>query len=113
MDKQEIFDTVVTNLRLQGCKSEVGGACMYRGPNNTKCAAGHLIPDKLYDPDMENRNFLGVLIKFPSTAEMFSKKDVKLICDLQWIHDKFEVRDWESNFETIASLHGLVYSPIK
>ncbi len=30
-------------------------ACLYRGPNDTKCAFGLFIPDNLYTPEMEGK----------------------------------------------------------
>lgn len=53
MNKQEIFDKVYTELSKQGVPSvDPYGNCLYRGPNGTKCAVGHLIPDELYDEEM-------------------------------------------------------------
>lgn len=57
MNAQEIFDTVFTKLYEQGKQSvdpELPHTCMYRGPDGMKCAAGFLIPDELYRPEMEN-----------------------------------------------------------
>lgn len=58
---QQMFDHVLQALRAQGHASVAlyaGGSsakyvCVYRGPNGDKCAAGHLIPDELYDPRMD------------------------------------------------------------
>lgn len=30
-----------------------GGCCKYRGPENTKCVIGHIIPDSMYDMEIE------------------------------------------------------------
>ena len=57
MTKQQIFDKVVRGLAKQGFRQSMGGAlnnvCSYRGKRDTKCAAGHLIPDRLYRKDLE------------------------------------------------------------
>jgi hypothetical protein len=71
IDRQAIFDTAITAVIKQGVPSmgdicdgvvwddkgkiPVLGkvACMYRGPNETKCAIGHLIPDDAYDTLIE------------------------------------------------------------
>ena len=56
---QEIFDVSTKALIEQGFPSydpDYGGTCYYRGPNGTKCAIGHLIPDDKYDPDFEGQN---------------------------------------------------------
>lgn len=52
---QKIFNKVVQHLHDQGEPSIENGVCKYRGPNNTKCAIGALIPDSSYDPKMEGR----------------------------------------------------------
>lgn len=57
MNNQEAFDLMVNHLIAQGkpaIDEEDGGSCLYRGPNNTKCAVGILIPDDKYTPSMEN-----------------------------------------------------------
>lgn len=53
---QEAFDIVYKGLEAQGWKQslkEDSDDCCFRGRNNTKCAIGHLIPDELYEPEME------------------------------------------------------------
>lgn len=62
MNAQEIFDTVARHLHKQGkragkydndSRDEADFRCLYRGPEGTKCAVGCLIPDELYDPNIE------------------------------------------------------------
>lgn len=64
MEMQEIFDTVVGGVIDQGGPSGVfvGTRFMglYRAPDGKKCAAGQLIPDSEYTPDMENTNFTDI-----------------------------------------------------
>jgi hypothetical protein len=52
--KQQIFDQVARAIIAQGKPSVDNTQCLYRAPDGCKCAAGHLIPDDEYDPDMEN-----------------------------------------------------------
>lgn len=54
--KQETFDEVATFLLNQGgpAYDEEKDVCLYRGLNNTKCAAGCLIPDSEYKSYMDN-----------------------------------------------------------
>lgn len=56
--EQEIFDFVLAKIREQGrpSYSPEGGTCYYRGPDGTKCAVGHLIPDEIYSSFMEGMN---------------------------------------------------------
>lgn len=52
--KQQIFDQVARAIIAQGKPSVDDTHCLYRAPDGSKCAAGHLIPDDEYSPDMEN-----------------------------------------------------------
>lgn len=52
---QETFNIVSECLLKQGdFSTDEKGACYYRHPDGSKCAAGWLIPDALYDAEMEN-----------------------------------------------------------
>lgn len=112
---QEIFDYVVARLRAQGEKSEGActrlnlepyGGCLYRGPRGLKCAAGHLIPDAFYDPDMEGRG----VAKIPYFLD-WSKEARQLVDRLQVIHDNHAVCDWEMSFAELAEDFGLAAPP--
>lgn len=57
MNNQEAFDLMVNHLITQGRPAvDDKGQCLYRGPNNTKCAVGILIPADKYTPALENLN---------------------------------------------------------
>src|SRR3546814_5767296 len=51
---QEALNRAVRGIVAQGqlAKNE-DDDCLYRGPNNTKCGVGHLIPDNLYREGIE------------------------------------------------------------
>lgn len=109
---QEIFDTVVNGLRQQGCRSEDEAGCVYRGPNNTKCAAGLLIAEAEYDFTME-RNTIDELLKMdmcPISLRDRLSPHLVLIKRLQNIHDSETISTWEACFEFIASHFNLVYN---
>ena len=58
IEAQELYDFVVAAIVKQG-RPSVGDndRCLYRGPDGLKCAAGHVIPDGIYSPEiMENRS---------------------------------------------------------
>ena len=120
MTEQETFDTVVTALREQGCQSVLcwesslplpskQNLCRYRGENDTKCAAGHLIPDELYDENMESHDWMGLVQKWPSIAALGLPND--LVFALQQIHDHQPVEDWEMYWRELAETHNLKYVP--
>ena len=61
LSAQEIFDRVLTHLRKQRQPSVAWHnptgrlMCAYRGVFGQKCAAGVLIPDAVYSPEMDRR----------------------------------------------------------
>lgn len=113
---QKTFNKVVRALRKQGCKSQKptgdydgSMSCLYRGPNNTKCAAGHLIPNKLYDKRME-----GQVAKGSRVSKVLEScgHDPDFVCGLQFIHDSYEPAQWEKRFQIIADKHRLKVPPL-
>ena len=112
--KQETFDEVVAHLRRQGCKAENDDGCAYRGDGGTKCAAGCLIPDEEYRPDLEGCSVLDPsMSKASPPGEIVDRlgHDLVLVCDLQRAHDSLSVGSWEWRFQKIAEIHGLEYHP--
>jgi len=56
VNKQEMFDAIVTGLAAQGWRQSTDQAqdlCRYRSHDGLKCAIGHLITDGNYTPDLE------------------------------------------------------------
>lgn len=97
--QQGLFDTVVTHLFTQGRPALITpeddfdgavGDCLYRGPNNTKCAVGCLIPDDRYTPDLENLEASNPLVM---SAVGAPAEHGRLMKDLQLAHDSGAVRD--------------------
>lgn len=57
MNKTEVIVETVKRVLEQGQPSisvAAAGACLYRGPNGTKCAIGMWIPDEKYNADFDN-----------------------------------------------------------
>lgn len=130
---QELFTISATHLLKQGCRAEtesenggygIGGSgkvCCYRGPNNTMCAAGVLIPDSEYKPDMENKSVFGLidrgdLLTDERKAEFVAHsgllKDLQNVHDLsqkpgEWCSAQRPVDLWRECLEAVASAHGL------
>ena len=104
MTEQEIFDKVATHLLTQMAKSSrlnplippaiQGETCLYRDSFGRKCAVGCLIPDELYDPDMDPRSVAELLDEFPELDSL--RKHVALLEDLQGIHDTVEPTRWKT-----------------
>lgn len=128
MTNQEIFDKVLTHLRVQGRASvEEGVGCMYRGPGGTSCAVGCLIPNYLYDPVIEGLSAdcsrtskaLGVSIasrdKFLAIMDGlgFNDNQRSFLQRLQGAHDlklaERGIEAWEEKMAEIAFEEGLTY----
>ena len=114
MNKQEIFNTVVTHLRQQNCRSvSASGVCLYRGPNGTKCAAGVLIPDELFREGYNNLRFDYLIRYKPEIRDLFDDAEcLRLILDLQTVHDISTPEIWEDKFQGL-SLKYDVEMPVK
>src|SRR6185436_2009551 len=117
--KQQTFDMVVEGLRKQGCRSmdPSNQVCVYRSKDGHKCAAGMLIPDEDYKVDFE----MCVIEPVPTCrtseaqrelCELIGKNhDLKLVRDLQVIHDVYDFREWEEKWKNTALEHELMYTP--
>jgi hypothetical protein len=113
--QQRIFDYVVAMLAQQGGPSTEGlNLCAYRGDYNRKCAIGHLIPDEVYQPDMDGRGIEGggsmliFLTDFPELKhlDLFGS----LLRDLQKAHDESVLRcaAWmRERLRYVAKVYGL------
>ena len=114
MTDQEVFDKVVLALRKQGRKStRLNGygqrICRYRGDYGRKCAAGHLIPDELYDRRMESNNWFSIVMMWPGLQAIGFPGS--LVYALQCIHDFEPVQNWETCWQELANENGLTYTP--
>lgn len=105
--RQEAFDRVVRGLAAQGWERSVSerGTCLYRGPEGRKCAAGHLIPDDLYDPAMETwaaaRQEVRCALPTVSDGPGFVR-------DMQVAHDHPE-KTLKEDFRDLAASHELTW----
>lgn len=106
---QEVYDQIVNHLRKQRKQSlEEGVGCRYRS-GDLKCAAGCLIADDEYDPEMEENGWISLMDmgKVPNDHS-------HLIQEMQGVHDGWfdqSLGIWEEKFEDIAKNFKLVYSP--
>jgi hypothetical protein len=109
---QEIFDTVVTHLRKQGCKSEDENGCLYRTPDGLSCAVGALIPSQAYSPAMEDRSLQKLLDSelLPLDLQNEFMKHRALLSYLQDLHDVSPVSLWEVKLSKTATRFNLRYS---
>lgn len=104
---QATFNKVVRHLRKQGKKSMDDVQCLYRSPDGLKCAAGCLIPNKLYKPSFEGN----VINDNNEVTRLINKLgyNSNLVRKLQYIHDQYDVLDWEWGFRETADEFKLKY----
>ena len=114
---QQVFDQVAKHMLTQMQKSEGTFThdsegtftydevkCLYRAEGGLKCAAGCLIADDEYDPEMENKGWPTLV-----TDGIAPKEHEYLISRLQGLHDNIEPKWWKSELEDIATVFGLVF----
>jgi hypothetical protein len=109
LTSQEIFNTVATKLLAQGvAAASPDGKCFYRGPNGTKCAAGHLIPDENYSETLEHKPASNELVM---KAMGIDETDKRLVRTLQGAHDNTlrnqGIDVWKKRMRIIASDYKL------
>ncbi len=109
MEAQEIFNIVCEHLMKQNAKSmylkDNLEMCLYRGPNGLKCAAGVLIDDADYTPEMENRRIGALVFECAALSHLFEHRI--LLHELQNIHDNYEVVNWSDRLRIIGAVEGL------
>lgn len=115
---QELFDRSVKGLINQKFvrSADGSGHCMYRGPNGTKCAIGHLIEDSEYVKEMEGKSFYALIIRYGDSIkamENLSDNEKYLLYDLQTVHDCFVPLDWMGEWGRIAPRYNLDTSVLK
>ena len=108
---QETYDTVVEHLLKQGGPSMLKGSnvtCAYRGDNGRKCAAGILIPDDRYHPNMENKSVKAWDVR--DVIEELGYVNGDLLQRLQEAHDS-SAEDWNAKIvfrlREVARIYGL------
>lgn len=122
---QDVFNQVATHLLTQKKRSvqstsSGGSQCAYRGSVGTSCAAGCLIADDEYDPEMDSVEAIGKGW-YSLTAKglvPYTQHD-DLIMELQSIHDRNTYADpvticihWKIALKDLAKEYGLTLPPI-
>jgi len=88
---EEVFEYIKHHLltQMKKCVND-RGLCLYRNEQGLKCAAGCLIPDDLYNPDLEHERWSALV------RQQFAPADHKqLIQRMQYMHDERPVSDWK------------------
>ncbi len=118
MTLQEIYTKVAHHLLKQNCRSVLPEShskyvtgepnCAYRSANKTSCAAGCLIDDEHYNPEMElQRASSSRVIKALVASGVFAGVEdentaLDLIGSLQTLHDRAPVSRWRQDLKNVA-----------
>lgn len=83
--KESMKAHIIANFK--GKSVDIGGECLYRGPNEAKCAVGLFIPDSLYHSCMEQLSPKKILNDFPILADKMPLETIELTI-FQMVHDE-------------------------
>lgn len=114
MNKQEIFDKVVTHLLTQKKKAlSKDGKCVYLNEDGFKCAIGCLIPDG--HPAQYCDGGIQSIISYSDISELFGIRsmywlDTPFLKQLQLIHDTCDVVEWYSQLHGMAVKYDLKFN---
>ena len=101
---QEVFDKVARHLLTQNARAVDGdGFCRYRTPDGLKCAVGCLIPDELYDPEMEGKSVCSLVREESGVGKYLQEFNLALVMALQGVHDAVTPSQWLSELLDVAS----------
>lgn len=110
---QEVFNHVVNHLRQQKTKSMDASrlACLYRGPEGRKCAAGCLIADDEYEPSLERQSWRHLVqMQRVPCVHVDLIAELQNAHDLSWVDDNDALNDLEPRLALIAIKFGLIYT---
>lgn len=118
MNNQETFNLIAVGIYYQGeqCTNSIGH-CAYRNESGLKCAFGQVLPDSMYEEDMEGISVETILETYSEVEVLFNGVDITLLENLQSIHDNFESGDfrnywlWECN-RTAKDYNLTPWSPV-
>ena len=111
LTKTEIINKAFDGIIKQGRKSLASYSdtrCLYRGVEGTKCAVGQLIPDELYDGDMEEIAITeegSALWKALEGVGCNYDSHMDLLKNIQKVHDLKTVAEWPEYKEFYLKKH--------
>lgn len=103
---QALFDTMVNGIKKQNRLSKEENqyklgmnslpVCYYRHPQDSsvRCVMGHLIPDEMYEPEMETRNALDLLHNYPDLAKHFAINMYDHYNEVSWETSRARLLRW-------------------
>lgn len=93
-ERTEMVEKVIGHLREQGVRATTpdngfdAPACQYRGANGTKCAVGFLIPDEIYEADLEGHGVSQLPLEVLMHIGAGDSETLNTLSHLQGLHDR-------------------------
>lgn len=96
MNKQEVFDKIFAYALTMTKPAQGNGKCKYRSPNGP-CLIGHLIPDELYNVELDDiptmatsQRMKSILIQAGCQVDVVESD---LLISIQQVHDGLFIED--------------------
>jgi hypothetical protein len=99
--EQELYEYIGEFLIKQGIQSKCANHCLYRGPNNTKCAVGCVITDEVYNIEYEGLSIYGIK-NYKEEIPLYIIEYAYFLEKMQEFHDNDE--NWNENGLIIEKL---------
>lgn len=118
MNLQKVFDVVALHLLQQNkqCKTKPT-ACAYRNDAGLMCAFGKLIPDELYDLEMESNGLGCVINQYPQFKDHLYKEysyqhtetEREFFYSVVQVHDLMHPSCWHDQLKALAERNNLEF----
>lgn len=95
---EEAMEYSIKAVIAQGCQSRDINGCLLRDENGNKCAVGHLIKDKDYSREIENKSIMQTLQEFVKFDFELSHLDIVSLSKLQVSHDHYDLYSNKKSF---------------
>jgi hypothetical protein len=107
VDRSDVFNYVISHLRLQGRTSIADGICKYRGDRGTKCAVGALMTDDEYNLWWEDKHIFALIENkmLPDDLHRRLEPHLSMLDDLQQFHDNYLLFNDNGSFEKNSEAH--------
>jgi len=102
MNTYQMFTTMRDHLLTMAQSNRLAGICLYRGPDGYRCAVGRLIDDKYYSENIERKGVAQepvIEAVSASVGRALTAFEIKMMADIQRIHDAFGAPDWAQELE--------------
>jgi hypothetical protein len=109
MTINDVFDKVVEHMLKQNQRAvDKDNRCMYKTEDGLKCAVGCLINDTNYSTTLEHQSIRSIEAALKlSGVPVESSRVLRLLEDLQEVHDHTDPNMWYFALKGVAQQHDL------